>query len=44
MYVEYNVRNMSLFRVFKVLYIVPSTDIAFAAAELQPGLHANHCS
>jgi len=28
-------RNISLFRALKVLLIMPSTDIAFAAAELQ---------
>jgi len=28
MYVEYNVRNISLFRVLEVLLIMPSTDIA----------------
>ena len=39
MYVEYNVRNISLLRVLKVLLIMPSTDIAFAAAGLDCLLH-----
>jgi len=39
MYVEYNVRDISLLRVLKVLLIMPSTDIAFNAAELHCLLH-----